>query len=90
LGYDAITGKPDCEAVPSYSPAVRALYQQWDSVMTINGALYRYFYNSDAPIRYYQFIVQRSLRVAFLELIHGDLAGRLKFVKYLDLVVRRG
>ncbi len=86
----AITGKPDWEAVRSGSPALRALYQQRDSVVTINGALYRCFYNSDASIRSYQFIVPRSLRVAFLELIHGDLAGHLKFVKCLDLLVRRG
>jgi hypothetical protein len=57
----AITRKPDWEAVRSGSPALCALYQQWDSVVTINGVLYRCFYNSDASIRYYQFIVPRSL-----------------------------
>jgi hypothetical protein len=84
------TGKPDWESVSADSSALRALYQQWDSIVKINGVLYRCFYNSNASVRYYQFIVPRSLRVAFLELIHSDLAGHLKFVKCLDHLTRRG
>jgi len=47
------------------------------------------FYKTDNAIEFCQCILPASLRSSFLELIHGDAAGHLKFAKSSQNLMRR-
>ena len=81
--------RPPWKEVKSLSPALRSLWQQFDSLIVKDGVLYRNFYNVKGFVDCLQFVLPSELKVSFLELIHGDVAGHLKFVKCLDHVKRR-
>lgn len=73
--------RPDWKVVQGTSPTTRALWQQFESLVTREGVIYRIFHNADGSARFYQLVLPASLKASFLELIHADLAGHLKFVK---------
>ena len=81
--------KPPWSDVQSQSPMLRALWQQFDSLVLLNGVLYRLFYDHRGLVLCYQLILPGEIKVPFLELVHNDAAGHLKFAKCLQHVVRR-
>jgi len=81
--------RPPWEEVNSFSPMLRSLWQQFDSLAVRNGVLYRSFYNNSGDINHFQLILPCSLKTAFLELVHADAAGHLKFAKCVPHVMRR-
>jgi len=82
-------GRPDFSEVESSSPALRALYQQYESLVLRDGVVYRIFHNVDTTVKYYQLVLPRSLKVPFLEMLHSDTAGHLKYVKCVPHVANR-
>jgi hypothetical protein len=74
---------------PPASPALRALWQQFESLVMRNGAVYRIFHNFDGSVRNYQLVLPNSKKVVFLEMVHADAAGHLKFVECLEHVQKR-
>jgi transposase InsO family protein len=81
--------RPPWETVKPASPALRALWQQYESLIMRNGAIHRIFHNFDGSVQYYQLVLPSSIKVVFLEMIHAEAAGHLKFVKCLAYVQRR-
>ena len=69
--------QPSWAECQSVSPALRALFQQYDSLVILNGVLYRAFYNVDGSVKCYQLILPHVLKQDFLQLIHNDLAGHM-------------
>ena len=45
--------KPSWTELKSVSPALRALFQQYDSLVVVEGVLYRVFYDVRGSVRYY-------------------------------------
>jgi transposase InsO family protein len=82
-------GRPDWSAVKSSSPALRALFQQFESIIVRDGCLYRIFHNSDGSTDHLQLILPHSMKIPFLELIHASAAGHLKTDKCIYHVMRR-
>ena len=41
-------------------------------------------------VQWYQLVLPCEMKVTFLELIHADAAGHLKFAKCVPHVIRRG
>jgi len=68
---------------------LRSLWQQFDALIVKDGVLYRTFYNSSGLVTHLQLILPAELKVAFLELIHADAAGHLKFAKCIPHVSQR-
>ena len=83
------TVKPDWPVLQSSSPMTRALWNQWASLVKRDNVLYRIFYTCDGNVSHLQLILPGSLKTAFLELVHADAAGHLKFVKCIEHVQRR-
>jgi transposase InsO family protein len=81
--------KPSWDSVRHLSPALKALYQQYESLVVRDGVLYRVFYDQTGAVNWYQLVLPRSLRMSLLDLIHGDQAGHLKFGKCVPLVQRQ-
>jgi len=71
------------------SPMLRALWQQFDSLLLIGGVLYRSFYNESAIVTHYQLVLPSEMKVSFLNLIHSDAAGRLIYAMCMQHVIRR-
>jgi len=69
--------QPSWAECQSVSPALRALFPQYDSLVILNGVLYRAFYNVDGSVKCYQLILPHVLKQDFLQLIHNDLAGHM-------------
>jgi len=69
--------KPPWTELQSVRPALRALFQQYDSLVVVEGVLYRVFYDAGGSIKHYQLILLHSLKRDFLQLIHNDLCGHL-------------
>jgi len=67
--------RPSNRDLNSYSRALRALFLQFDSLVLVNGVLYRVYLNVDGSVKHYQVILPRSLKNSFLQLIHNDLCG---------------
>ena len=83
------SGRPAWDEVKSASPFTRSLWQQYESLVLRNGALYRIFHNTNGLAEYYQYVLPATLKIPFLELVHGDAAGHLKFAKCTEHVNRR-
>ena len=82
--------RPNWNEVKSRSPALRSLWQQYESLVMRDGVLNRIFHNFDGSVSHYQVVLPSSLKVAFLELIHADAAGHLRsYVKCAEHVQRR-
>jgi len=83
------SGRPKWDEIKATSPFQRSIWQQYESLVLCEGALYRVFHDTDGLALYYQLVLPASLKVALLELIHADAAGHLKFAKCLEHVTRR-
>ena len=83
------SGRPPWDAVASGSQFLRSLWQQYESLVLRDGALYRIFHDPNGMAQFYQYVLPADLKVPFLELIHNDAAGHLKFVKCVEHVTRR-
>jgi len=70
-------------------PALCALWRQFESLVFRDELLYRLFHKTDGKVEFCQCILPASLRSSFLELIHGDAAGHLKFAKSSQHFMRR-
>lgn len=81
-------GRPDWDDVRSGSPALRALYLQYESIVVREGVLYRVFHSTDCSIKHLQFIAPAQMRAPILDLVHSDLAGHFRYKKCLELVQR--
>lgn len=81
--------RPPWEDVQACSPMLRALWQQHDSLSVRNGILYRSFYDNKGMVIWYQLVLPSEIKVLFLELIHADTAGHLKYAKCVPHVMRR-
>lgn len=82
-------GRPMWDEVKSTSPFQRSLWQQYESLIMRDCALYRVFHDINGLAQYYQFVLPNSMKIPFLELAHADAAGHLKFAKSCDHVTRR-
>ena len=82
-------GRPDWNTVKSSSPALRALFQQFESIIVRDGCLYRIFHNCDGSTDHLQLILPHSMKIPFLELIHASAAGHLKTDKCIYHIMRR-
>ena len=81
--------RPAWPVVQGKSPMLRSLWQQFDSLVVREGVLYRSFYNPSGLVSHLQLVLPAELKVPFLELIHADAAGHLKFAKCIPHVSRR-
>ena len=81
--------RPPWSYVQGRSPMIRSLWQQFDSLVILDGVLYRSFYDSNGIVSYYQLILPTEIKVPFLEMIHNDAAGHLKLAKCAQHVMRR-
>ena len=81
--------RPPWNAVKPTSPALRALWQQYESLVMRQGVIHRIFPNFDGSVLYYQLVLPNSLKTSFLEMIHADTAGHLKMAKCVDRVQKR-
>jgi len=81
--------RPHWDEVETKSPMIRALWQQFESLVVHNGVLYRQFYNPSGLCVHFKLVLPSEMKVAFLELVHADAAGHLKFAKCVSHVARR-
>jgi transposase InsO family protein len=81
--------RPSWDLIKSSSPALRALWQQYESLVIRNRVICRIFHNFDGSVAYYQLVLPSSLKVPFLEAVHADTVGHLKFAKCVEHVQRR-
>jgi len=81
--------RPPWTEVQGRSPMLRALWQQFESLSIKSGVLCRSFYDDHGMVQQYQLVLPCEMKVAFLELIHADAAGHLKFAKCVPHVIRR-
>ena len=79
---------PWCE-VNRASPMLRSLWQQFNSLSIRDGILYRSFYDPRGNVQSYQLVLPKCLKAPFLELVHADVAGHLKFAKCVPHIARR-
>ena len=68
---------------------LRSLWKQFDSLIIRDGVLYCLFYDSTGLVINHQLILPTEMKVPFLELIHADTAGHLKFTKCAQHLSRR-
>ena len=80
------TELPRWDTVKGSSPFSRALYRQFDSLCLKNDVLCRTFADTAGQPLYYQIVLPRVLVNAFVDVIHCDSAGHLKFEKCVQLV----
>jgi hypothetical protein len=78
--------RPDWAEMKPTSPALRALWRQYESLVSRDGAIYRIFHDLDGSVLHYQYVLPSCLKVTFLELVHADAAGHLKFAKCIGHV----
>ena len=69
--------KPSWSVVRGFSPALKAYWQQYDSVVLRTGVLYRSFILGGGRPDVLQFLAPRNLQPVLLELAHADSAGHL-------------
>ena len=89
IGWVEQNERPPWSEVQGQSLMLCALWQQYASLTVINGVLYRSFYDPNGIISWYQLIIPSEITVPFLELIHNDTAGHLKYAKCIQHVIRK-
>jgi len=89
LDWIAAGTRPLWESVRPCSAAVRALWQQYSSLVIMDGVLHRIFHTPSGEAKYYQVIMPAELKTDFLEMVHADAAAHLKYKKCLDHIQRR-
>jgi len=73
--------RPPWQNIVGASPQVISLWHQYDSLTMQNGCLYRIYYDTTGAARRYQYVLPAELKVPFLQMIHGMVAGHLKYDK---------
>jgi len=82
--------RPDFNTVRAFSPSVKGYWQQYSSLYTENGVLYRRVEPAvDGQQAARQLILPRALRQEFLDLVHGGIGGHLGSFKTRAHVGRR-
>jgi len=84
--------RPPREAIASGSPEIKSYWTQWESLVMVDGVVYRNYGSGGASggtSKYLQLLMPRPLRPAFLELVHGQASGHLAWRKTQDQVQRR-
>lgn len=81
IGWLESGSRPNWKDVKPTSPALRSLWQQFDSLVTLNGVLHRVFYDRTGEVKFYQVIIPHNLKTAVLELIHCDVCAHLGYAK---------
>jgi len=64
--------QPSLNEIVTLDPEIQKLYAQRATLELRNDVLYRQFYGADSKIRFYQLIVPRSLRIAWMEGVHNN------------------
>jgi len=70
-------------------PLLRALWQQFESLVLRDGVLHRIFHGNDGLALFYQVVMPKTMRRSLLELVHSDAAAHLRLEKTLEQVQRR-
>ena len=82
--------RPSGKSIASLSPATRHYWCQWDSLMIIEGVLYRQFWRKDGLSSFNQFVVPKSLRDEILLQMHSNIvSGHLGRRKTQEKVFQR-
>jgi len=81
--------KPHQSEAKCVSPALRSLYNQFDTLLVLDGVLHRIFYDTNGAVQHYQLVMPHSLKRDFLELVHNDLCAHLGVKKCRPQVQRR-
>jgi len=81
--------RPKWVSVKGASPALRALYQQYESLLMIDCVLYRSYYDVNGSIHNNQLVLPTRLKRDFLALVHGDAAGHIMYRKCIEHVKQR-
>ena len=89
ISWIAAKKRPEWDETKAFSPSLRSLWQQFDSLFIVNELLYRRFYTNDGIHSHFQFVLPTALKKEFLLLTHADAAGHLKLQKTLEHIQRR-
>jgi transposase InsO family protein len=67
--------RPTWSAVAAESDELRTLYAQWDSLVVMNGVLYRKYVTADDVVKHWQLIVPKDRRTDFVKAAHEGATG---------------
>jgi len=81
--------RPPKEELDIGDPEIKSYWMQWDSLTLRYGLVYRKFERPDGVCQYLQLLMPRSMRCAFLKIVHEQLTGHLGYEKTLEQVQRR-
>jgi len=81
--------RPSLEELNLVSPDLKSYWMQWDSLLLIDGVVYRSFHQVYGTNKYMQLLVPRSIRQKFLEMVHVHTTGHFARRKTLDQIQRR-
>ena len=81
--------RPSREAIASESSELKKYWAQWDSLRMVDGLVYRNFQHPDGTSKYLQLLMPRSVRPAFLEMVHARASGHFSWRKTQEQVQRR-
>jgi len=89
LDWVVANRRPEWEDVSCRGPLLRALWQQFESLVLRDGVLHRIFHGNDGLALFYQVVMPKTMRRSLLELVHADAAAHLRLEKTLEQVQRR-
>ena len=72
-----------------YSPEVKSYVSQWDSLVVVNGVIYRKFERPEGGVLFYQLLTPKTLREKLLDFTHVNAASHLGVKKTCDQLQRR-
>jgi len=81
--------RPPIEAIGSEGSELKNYWAQWDSLSMVDGLVYRNFQRPDGTSKYFQQLIPRSVRPAFLEMVHARVSGHFSRRRTQDQVQRR-
>jgi len=81
--------RPPREAMESESSELKNYWAQWESLSMVDGLVYRNFQRPDGTSKYLQLLKPRSVRPAFLEMVHARASGHFSWRKTQEQVQRR-
>ena len=81
--------RPPRESIGSENPELKNYWAQWESLSMVDGLVYRNFHRPDGTSKYLQLLIPRSVRPAFLEMVHARASGHFSWRMNQDQVQRR-
>ncbi len=82
--------RPTWSAVAAESDEFRTFYAQWDSLIVVNGVLYRKYITADGTVKRWQLIVSKDRRTDFVKAAHeGATGGHIGRRRTAEQVSRR-